>query len=160
MHVFIEIPSGSQPISYLVLEENFLPMLNFRKIYNPRCIQLSIIVTKFVEQWIFRILHKTTRTKWKWDRQTDRSRCSTAVASRPAEVTWWTGRPIKTLVTLMYAVFARAVVIAAAVHGTIHRRPADVTDALIRRLTGTDSLLALIVTTTHHTVNHIQHFCQ
>ena len=34
MHVFIEIPSGFQPISHLLLGENFrnfLPMLNFRK---------------------------------------------------------------------------------------------------------------------------------
>jgi len=38
MHVFIEIPSGSKPISHLLLGKmsgNILPMLNFRKIYNP-----------------------------------------------------------------------------------------------------------------------------
>jgi len=42
MHVFIEIPSGSQPISHLLSSRaneifwKFTPMLNLRKIYNPR----------------------------------------------------------------------------------------------------------------------------
>jgi len=42
MHVLIQIPSGYQPISHFPLGEifleisgNFLPMLNFQKIYNP-----------------------------------------------------------------------------------------------------------------------------
>jgi len=42
MHVFIEIPSGTQPISQLLLGKNFRKIsgnfhliLNFRKIYNP-----------------------------------------------------------------------------------------------------------------------------
>jgi len=35
MHVFIEIPNGFQLINHLLLGENFLPMLNFRKMYNP-----------------------------------------------------------------------------------------------------------------------------
>jgi len=42
MHVFIEIHSGSKPIcniycqgKFFGISENFLTILNFRKIYNP-----------------------------------------------------------------------------------------------------------------------------
>jgi len=52
MHVFIEIPSGSQPISNLLLGENFrlnfLPMLNFRKIYNPTYRYIGLSLTQLM----------------------------------------------------------------------------------------------------------------
>jgi len=55
MHVFIEIPSGSQPISHLLSGENFrkfsgnfLPMLNFRKIYNPR---YGVYTVHYIARW-------------------------------------------------------------------------------------------------------------
>ena len=40
MHVFVQIPSGSQPIRSFAIRRkfpagNFLPMLNLWKIYNP-----------------------------------------------------------------------------------------------------------------------------
>jgi len=58
MHVLMEIPGGFQNISNLLLGENFrkfnfrkfsgnlLPVLNFRKIYNPKHTSLKRDVSK------------------------------------------------------------------------------------------------------------------
>jgi len=54
---------------------------------------------------------------------------------------------MKTLVTLTDAMLTCAVIVAAAVHRAIHRRPADITHTLIGRFTGTDALLTVVVAT-------------